>query len=184
MNTTLLSDEDVQDIETALHAIEGLLMGFGDADLHSAAAKLHAVLQRHSESRDLLDNTPPDEVDALVQGFAYEVLRTHDEAREGMKTYIHVPSDGPPVTFQVEPGKELSELQRRVGGTITSASHVIDGHTAYVDDEGLLTGKPVNYIVSHLFRQTIVGDAVIVGPVDAEGDTASVTEAMRGRLGL
>lgn len=83
MNTTLLSDDDVKDIETALHAIEGLLMGFGDADLHGAARRLGAVLDRHQESRDLLDNTPPDEVDALVKGFAYEVLRTHDEAREG-----------------------------------------------------------------------------------------------------
>lgn len=184
MNTTWLSDDDVQDIETALHAIEGLLMGFGDSDVHGAAARLHAVLQRHSESRDLLDSTPPDEVDALVQDFAREVLKDPQEVRAGAKTYIHVPTDGPPVTFEVEAGKELPELQRRVGGPIASASYVVEGHTAYVHDEGLLIGLPINYIVSQLFKQTLVGDAVIVGPVDAEGDTASVTAWMRGMLGV
>lgn len=101
-----------------------------------------------------------------------------------MKTYVHIPAIGEPTTFQVDPkGDELKELQKRVGGTITSGG-VYDRHTIYVDDEGLFKGYYVNAIASKMARQMLVGDAVLVGPVYGDGHTASVSPTVLAELGL
>lgn len=100
-----------------------------------------------------------------------------------MKTYIRIPVEGDPslVTIQ-ETDDELEILQGIVGGLIEPVP-VDENHDLYVNEEGLLENLPVNFnamfVAAHQF---LVGDAVMVGPVDDEGNTGSVSQAWIERL--
>lgn len=90
------------------------------------------------------------------------------------KTYVKIPAGGRPETLTVtSEARELRVLQEAVGGHICSAD-APEGHTLYVHDEGLLIGLPLNFLATQLSGQYLVGDAVLVGPVDSEGETAGV----------
>lgn len=88
------------------------------------------------------------------------------------KTYIRIPTAGRPEILTVT-GNELRALQEAVGGHICSAD-APEGHVLYVHDEGLLIGLPLNVLATQLSGQYLVGNAVLVGPVDSEGETAGV----------
>ena len=81
---------------------------------------------------------------------------------DGTTQVIELPRDGA--------GKVISEI---VGGYFDIARNYnknIDAEVcAYVHDEGLIIGLPVNVLASMIIGQYLVGDAVIVGKTDSEG---------------
>lgn len=85
----------------------------------------------------------------------------------------------------------LEDLQRGVGGWIQP----VDGEdfTAYVDEEGKVKGREFNARANRLIHEQvpalptwdlIVGDVVIVGGLDEEGDSTDVPERVAQLLGL
>lgn len=181
INTTMLSTDDVKDITTAMLTIERLLTGQGDADMHAAAKLLKGVLDRNDENDQLYREAEASgEMDAIVSDFL-----THEapylKGDTSMKTFLHIPANGPVTTFKVTPDNELHELQNRVGGYIASGG-TVDGHILYVDDEGLMKGYAPNYTATLLAKQALVGDAVLVGPIVGDGDASSVTPEMIDRV--
>lgn len=76
----------------------------------------------------------------------------------------------------IEHHPTLSDLQAGVGGLI---ARVASKHAdVWVDDEGLLVGKPINLVASAIGGQSLVGDAVLTGPVDGEGNTTPIIERL------
>lgn len=64
----------------------------------------------------------------------------------------------------------LEALQSIVGGWIDcvrSETHPVVG---YVNDEGLMLGLPLNPIATAFFGRVLVGDAVLFGAYDEEGE--------------
>lgn len=91
-----------------------------------------------------------------------------------MKTYLKIPVEGKPEPVVIEDGiDELSILQDAVGGKIEGVG-ISQGHTIYVNEEGLLDQLPHNQFASVVANTYLVGDAIMVGPVDDEGETESV----------
>jgi hypothetical protein len=81
---------------------------------------------------------------------------------DGTTQVIDLPRDGA--------GQVIHEI---VGGYFDIARnynpHINAEVTAYVHDEGLIIGLPVNVLASMIIGQYLVGDAVIVGKTDSEG---------------
>lgn len=76
----------------------------------------------------------------------------------------------------IENHPTLKDLQEGVGGLVAC---VATKHAdVWVDDEGLLVGKELNLVASAIGGQTLVGDAVITGPVDGEGNTTPIMERL------
>jgi hypothetical protein len=94
-----------------------------------------------------------------------------------VKTYIHIPLDGPIAPFTITAGTpEYKQLQAKVGGDIEGVRIPMESHMLYVNESGLIQPNPrLNKIATRLARQPIVGDVVIAGPVDDEGDNESVS---------
>lgn len=93
-----------------------------------------------------------------------------------MKRYITFPVNGKPSILAIEDGEdELAALQGAVGGMIAPVD-LPNGYTVYVDDEGILEGKNINPLISTLAQRPLFGDAVMVGELDEEGNTASVSD--------
>lgn len=65
----------------------------------------------------------------------------------------------------------LREKQAVVGGLIAPVM-CPHGDTVYVNDEGLLMGLDANMgaMLVTLSRSTLVGDAIVCGPLDDEGE--------------
>lgn len=82
------------------------------------------------------------------------------------------------IVFETE--VNLKGMQEIVGGYIAPAQvHPAIGEgELYVNDEGLLMNLPENIIAMMLTGQFLVGNAVVVGPVDDKGRTTDVTEDM------
>lgn len=85
-------------------------------------------------------------------------------------------------TYEVVSGDiDLAFLQQQVGGWI-EAVDINDG-VIFVNEEGKLRGMQPNALASALWwtRSTqrsdhLAGTAVVMGPVDANGDTTDVTD--------
>ena len=86
-------------------------------------------------------------------------------------------------TISEIPVPDLAAKQAAVGGWIEPVT-LKDGSTLYVNEEGALTGLPFNSIATDvaglggrpdLLLRGIVGDVLLVGPVDAAGETLGVT---------
>lgn len=86
------------------------------------------------------------------------------------KQYISIPVQGLPKVFETN-DEELDQLQERCGGYIEGVS--VRDHILYCNERGRLEGLPLNLVATGLAGQPILGNAVLVGPVDHEGDTAS-----------
>jgi len=73
---------------------------------------------------------------------------------------------------------ELDALQTAVGGYVQAVD--MHGVTMWLNEEGKLTGLPVNDTATVMWvgqygpSDIIVGDVVITGPTDEDGDTTSV----------
>lgn len=81
-----------------------------------------------------------------------------------------IPAEGKPYLTKVSGG--YKQLQELVGGLIDAVSN--DYASAYVNDEGLLIGLKFNRIASILMGRYLVGDAVVCGHTDDEGNDLSV----------
>ena len=97
------------------------------------------------------------------------------------KNFLRIPVEGHPEIITVEEGQdELALLQKTVGGYIEAVTVTEDGHTLYLNDEGKMNGLPVNETATRMTRgilspyDLIMGDTVLVGPVDDEGESTTV----------
>lgn len=85
-----------------------------------------------------------------------------------MAKAIIVKTTGEIVHLELQEEKAYLAIRDAVGGTIDAVS---DGELCcYVHDEGLIIGLPVNAIVSVIFKRPLVGDAVLVGALNEEGE--------------
>lgn len=83
-----------------------------------------------------------------------------------------IPAEGKPYLQKVDGG--YKELQNLVGGLIDAVNS--DKASCYVNDEGLLIGLPFNRIASILMGRYLVGDAVVCGDVDDDGNDTDVSD--------
>jgi len=97
------------------------------------------------------------------------------------KNFLRIPVEEHPEIITVNEGQdELALLQKAVGGYIEAVEVTEDGHTLYLNDEGKMNGLPVNETATRMTRgilspfDLIMGDAVLVGPVDDEGESTTV----------
>ncbi len=104
-----------------------------------------------------------------------------------MKIFVHIPVAGPPVAITADEQHALRQLQGLVGGYIEGVT-LRNGHMLYINEEGKLKGLPVNDVATDLARDVlspwdvIVGDAVLVGPPDAEGGDTAVNPVLVATL--
>jgi hypothetical protein len=79
-------------------------------------------------------------------------------------------------------GNELKTLQEKVGGWV-QAIDLTSSLTMWANEEGKLVGLPVNGFATELWESRfgatdiIVGDIVITGGADDEGETIGLTDA-------
>ncbi len=95
---------------------------------------------------------------------------------------VHVPARiTHPIT--VREFRELADYQSSVGGMIEAVDIPLLGVTTYVNEEGLLRGLEFNpratflwwyHVVEARQKAMLVGDAVIVGWPDAEGNSTDL----------
>jgi hypothetical protein len=84
-------------------------------------------------------------------------------------------------------GDELSTLQRCVGGNVEIV-RLSDSVTMWVNEEGKVIDLPPNRIATRLFRTVfnsydiIVGDVVLTGGDDKEGNTLGLDDKAYARL--
>lgn len=99
-----------------------------------------------------------------------------------MKRAILVPALGEAREVQIpESGEgELDELQRLVGGFIELVP--TDTLTVFCNEEGKIQGLPPNYRATSTFGSllmpgdVIAGDVVVLGNLDDDGDTVSLSD--------
>ena len=78
----------------------------------------------------------------------------------------------PDGTFEKLENYNLDDLQKAVGGLIAGVRLVDDtfGPYAYVNDEGLLIGMPINLMACKLSGQHIVGPMVVLTQEEFEDE--------------
>lgn len=102
-------------------------------------------------------------------------------------SHIVISADG---TVEAHEGiPTLEDLQRYVGGYIEAVSLVRDGDDEaimWLNEEGKLNGLPANEKATRLAREfggvgrdVIVGNAVMTGPADEDGETMALPETWR-----
>jgi len=74
----------------------------------------------------------------------------------------------------------LEALQKAVDGYIDVVA--ARDYTIFVNDDGIGRQMPINMGLIRLFGQMLVGDSVITGGVDAEGNTLPITDAMAMKI--
>lgn len=99
-----------------------------------------------------------------------------------MKHAIALETDGTIRTVALDEASEYDELVKLVGGYLEAVT-LRNGHTLWVNEEGKLQGLPYNNTAQAIFDHNfgpgvdlIVGNAVIMGDVDENGDTLGLTE--------
>jgi hypothetical protein len=104
-------------------------------------------------------------------------------------TALHLRADGTEELFEYDPASvfSLDLLQEKVGGLIQAAPVIDRQLTMYCNEDGKHLGLPLNERASDLLGPAnpdfIVGDVVLVGAPDEDGDDttlpASLIEAAR-----
>lgn len=61
-------------------------------------------------------------------------------------------------------------IKEAVGGWLDTVSNENGSIVGYLHDEGLLIGLPVNVVATLLFQMPLVGDMVLVGGLDKDGN--------------
>lgn len=87
-----------------------------------------------------------------------------------MTKALIIKTDGTSEIVNIAGTSHLEALQSIVGGWIDcvrSENHPVVG---YVNDEGLLLGLPINPVATAFFGRILVGDAVVFGAYDEEGE--------------
>ena len=91
---------------------------------------------------------------------------------------IHPGGQVQPVAIPGEFVSELSLCQEYVGGYITPWPNT-PNFTVFVDEDGLVKGLAPNHLATSIFGTNqgtpIVGNALVLGPVDEEGDTLGLS---------
>jgi len=106
------------------------------------------------------------------------------------KQVLVIKADGGVSTEQVENSKEYDFLSKAVAGWIEAVDldQELAGLTLWINEEGKLTGLPFNFLATKLWEMSygktdiIVGDAVITGGTDDNGETKSLTENQITRI--
>lgn len=94
------------------------------------------------------------------------------------KQFVQIPADGPIVVLTSE-GDDYATISAGVGGDIQAVG-MPGGYTLYVGEEGKYDGSPFNPRATSITRgilsdrDMVMGDVVICGPVDANGDETTV----------
>ena len=102
-----------------------------------------------------------------------------------MKTALHVKTNGEILETDLEPNS-LQALQFAVNGLVQAID--IDEFTMWCNDEGKILNLPHNPFGQALWTYRygntdyIVGDVVITGGTDAEGETLGLTRSQVQRL--
>jgi hypothetical protein len=99
-----------------------------------------------------------------------------------MFTYAIIYANGTDSVFMSENAPDYDTLNKAVGGWLEGVALV--GVTAYVNEEGKLKGLPVNALATRLAHRdeaiypqdTINGDMIVLGPLDDEGDSTSLSD--------
>lgn len=101
-----------------------------------------------------------------------------------MKTYIKINVNGRTEKIEgITDETEYQTLSAAVGGMIEIVPSVFENHFLYLNEEGKLFGMEVNQkatVLAHGLSifDMIVGDAVLVGPLDEEGNHESVEDSV------
>lgn len=107
-----------------------------------------------------------------------------------MKTFIKINTSGKRELLSFEdPEQEYPILSGAVGGMIEMVPCVYPDHYIYLNEEGKLIGLEVNDSATALAKglspfDMIVGDVVIAGPLDEDGNHYSVSNDVLGEMGL
>lgn len=79
----------------------------------------------------------------------------------------------------------LRDLQNAVGGLIEGVPMDDESFTAFCNEEGKLEGLPVNHAATRftgIRGDVLMGDVVIIGPPDDEGENLPLSSDVRMRL--
>lgn len=74
--------------------------------------------------------------------------------------------------------EEVAEIQEAIGGYLEAIRHDLPNLTAFCDDDGKRKNRPLNRLATALFgspNDPIVGNVVVMGPVNDDGDTEGLT---------
>lgn len=101
-----------------------------------------------------------------------------------MVTAVKISTNGEVEKTEMEPS--LENLQKSVGGYIQVLYIEVNGEPAnlYINEEGKLENLPVNQVASELCKgfispnDCIVGDAILLGGGDSDGNDTSVTSGI------
>ncbi|MFC4372246.1 DUF3846 domain-containing protein [Citricoccus nitrophenolicus] len=106
-------------------------------------------------------------------------------------TAIVIPADSAVAAYATTTNG-LDDFQRLTGGDIEPVTG--PGWTAYLDEEGKVKGRAANDRADHFMHwvspcglaawDTIVGDVVLVGPVDDEGDDTAAPQVVAEHFGV
>ena len=93
-----------------------------------------------------------------------------------MRIIIINPTDRS-ITQEDVPGKvDRQAINQRLGGSLCFAGKFSDGHTLYVDDDGLLKGEQDCFEMPSLYLRPLAGLGLIVGP-ETEDENEDITDA-------
>lgn len=104
-----------------------------------------------------------------------------------MKSALVIPAQGEPYKTEITDDSELEQLQKLVGGWIEYVP-VCDEEgevlfSVFCHEEGKIEGLPLNGRANHFFKEALleedhlVGDIVLMGPPDDDGETLALDHA-------
>ena len=107
-----------------------------------------------------------------------------------MKKFAVIKVDGSMEFHDVAPEKEYDFLSGAVGGWIQSVSlrKELEGFDLYCNEEGKLNGLPVNWTATYIWEMSygqtdvIVGDVVLTGGADDEGETLGLSQEQMDKI--
>ena len=86
-----------------------------------------------------------------------------------MTKALLIKTDGQHRAVELPDERSYEILRDLIGGTLDSVSND-KGVVGYLHDEGLLIGLPINTVASLMFSRPLVGDVVLVGALDENGN--------------
>lgn len=95
-----------------------------------------------------------------------------------MKKAVLITATGSVSAIEINPADELAQLQSLVGGYVEVLP--LGGLDMWCNDAGKLRLLPFNRVATALYMfgsrnlDAIVGDVVVTGPVDDEGESTSI----------
>ena len=112
----------------------------------------------------------------------YGMLKTPHKKEKIVEKAVVITTDGSKEVVEFEVGGSYDLLQQKVGGWFQVVALEQREADLWLNEEGKLNNLPRNPIATSLFRSEygdydfIVGDVVITGGVDDNGDTLGLTD--------